>query len=137
VRAEDCPHANVLFLFRSPEAPREQPGEESASTSLERLGRCRICLHRVKRVWRDGRWSRWQLDSTAPYDLPLALGVSNPLGLSASELEAIRDLQAGVHRIEADDPIWDGLVKAGLVDAVELALGRAQLTIRGSGYRTE
>ena len=104
---------------------------------MEQFGRCRICLHRVQRAWRDGRWSRWKLDPAAPFDLPLRAGLANPLGLSASELDAIRDLQADVHRIKADDPIWKGLVEVGLADADELALGRTRLTIRGSGYRTE
>ena len=136
MRAEDCPHANVLFLFRTPEPPIEHLAEESLTAGVEAYGRCRICLHRVKRAERHGQWSLWQLDPAAPPGRSVEAGVVNPLGLSVAELDAIRDLQAGVQRLDADDPIWDGLAEVGLVDVVELALGRAQLTIRGSGYRT-
>jgi hypothetical protein len=138
VRAEDCPHANVLMLFRTRDpAPGEHLGQESESAGMDEYGRCRICLHRVKRVQGHGQWSPWRLDPTVPRDRLIEAGVVNPLGLSAAELDAIRDLQTGVHRIDGDDPIWDGLAEVGLVDKVELALGRAQLTIRGSAYRTQ
>jgi hypothetical protein len=62
--------------------------------------------------------------------------VTNPLGFSAAEVDAIRDLQAGVYRIDANDPIWDGLVEVGLVDPASLPDKRPELAIRGPGYRT-
>ena len=62
--------------------------------------------------------------------------IPNPLGLSPDELDAIRSLQTGVHRIAADDPVWEGLADVGLVDPDSLAAGAPQLTVRGLGYRT-
>jgi hypothetical protein len=40
----------------------------------------------------------------------------NPLALNAAELDALRDLKAGTNRLDADDPIWDGLEDLRLVE---------------------
>ena len=41
--------------------------------------------------------------------------VTNPLFLSASEVEAMRGLQMRPKRVNADDPVWDELQERGLV----------------------
>jgi hypothetical protein len=60
--------------------------------------------------------------------------VVNPLGLNASEIDALRELQAGMPQPDTADPIWDELVVIGLVDLRELV---PQLTPLGERYRTD
>ena len=60
--------------------------------------------------------------------------MANPLSLNAAELDVMRELQAGAHDTEPDDPIWEELAGVGLV---ELTAWRPQLTLRGWGYRTD
>jgi ribosomal protein S19E (S16A) len=61
--------------------------------------------------------------------------MANPLDLSRSELEALRELQAGVSSRGADDPIWDALEQFGLVEWREKAHARV-LTPDGRAYLT-
>jgi hypothetical protein len=56
------------------------------------------------------------------------------LRLGALELDAIRGLQAGVHDLPVDDPLWPNLVAVGLV---KLSSARPQLTRAGWRYRTD
>lgn len=60
--------------------------------------------------------------------------VANMLRLGALELDAIRGLQAGVHDLPVDDPLWLNLVAVGLV---KLSSARPQLTRAGWRYRTD
>jgi hypothetical protein len=57
------------------------------------------------------------------------------LPLNAVERDALRNLQRGWQSIETCDPIWNELVELGLVDLI--SLGKPQLTLAGSGYRTD
>jgi hypothetical protein len=59
--------------------------------------------------------------------------MANPLNLSRAELDALRDLLAGVSSLGADDPIWDGLEQFGLVESREKAHDRV-LTPAGRTY---
>ena len=61
--------------------------------------------------------------------------MENPLDLNEDELDAIRGLQAGMNRVGADDPVWDGLEELGLVD-VRTGLV-PKLTPLGERYRTD
>jgi hypothetical protein len=58
----------------------------------------------------------------------------NRLAFNAVELDAVRELQAGVEQPEPDDPTWEELRAVGLVDS---AAGRMQLTMLGQLYRTD
>jgi hypothetical protein len=58
----------------------------------------------------------------------------NPLQLGASELDAIRELQAGMPQPDPDDPIWDELASLGLVEA---ELGTPTLTPLGARYNID
>lgn len=60
--------------------------------------------------------------------------MQNPLGLNAAEVDAIRELQAGMPQHDAHDPIWDELVAVGLVD---LKGPDPLLTLLGKRYRTD
>jgi hypothetical protein len=62
--------------------------------------------------------------------------MKNPLDLSRSELEALRELQAGVSSLGVDDPVWDGLEQFGLVESREKAHERV-LTPAGRAYPTD
>ncbi len=57
----------------------------------------------------------------------------NPLSLEAGELDAIRELSAGMAP-DPDDPIWSELEAIGLVDA---SSGVPMLTLLGQRYRTD
>ena len=68
----------------------------------------------------------------------------NPLALNADEVAAIRGLKTGNLQVEADDPIWEGLVDLGLVEEREtlrgsdMALARfPTLTLAGVDYPTD
>lgn len=61
--------------------------------------------------------------------------MANPLKLSRAELDALRELKAGVKSRGPDDPIWDGLEQLGLVESREKARGRV-LTPSGVDYPT-
>jgi hypothetical protein len=65
---------------------------------------------------------------------------ANPLDLNIAELDVLRDLRAGIHRLREDDPIWDALEQLGLVELAEAPFGgsaRHMLTALGWRYRTE
>ena len=55
----------------------------------------------------------------------------NPLGLEPAELDALRELKAGM-KVEPSDPIWPELEAIGLVDTRS---GKPRLTMRGRLYR--
>jgi hypothetical protein len=64
----------------------------------------------------------------------------NPVDLTFAELDLIRDLQAGIHRVPNDDPIWDALEQLGLVrmqQAQAREPSRHGLTHVGLRYRTD
>jgi hypothetical protein len=61
--------------------------------------------------------------------------MANPGSLSEAELDALRGLQAGMHRVGSEDPIWEQLAELGLVD---LRTGLIpKLTPLGERYRTD
>jgi hypothetical protein len=60
--------------------------------------------------------------------------VVNRLDLNAAELDAIRELQAGMAQPERHDPIWDMLA---MVDLVDLASGAPTLTLLDRLYKTD
>jgi hypothetical protein len=62
--------------------------------------------------------------------------MANPLNLSAAELEALRDLKAGVNQLGADNPVWDGLEQFGLIESRETAHDRV-ITEAGRRYPAE
>ena len=55
----------------------------------------------------------------------------NPLGLEPAELDALRELKAGM-KVEPSDPIWHELEVIGLV---ETRSEKPRLTMRGRLYR--
>lgn len=59
--------------------------------------------------------------------------MTNPLGLEPAELDALRELKAGM-KVESSDPIWDELEVIGLV---ETRSGKPRLTMRGRLYRID
>ena len=59
---------------------------------------------------------------------------SNHLHLSPSELEALRNLQAGFYERPLDDPVWEKLVKLGLVALRDPPSPAVQLTPAGARY---
>jgi hypothetical protein len=59
--------------------------------------------------------------------------MENPLGLEPAELDAIRELRAGMAP-DPGDPIWPELESIGLVDA---SSGVPVLTMLGRRYRTD
>jgi hypothetical protein len=61
--------------------------------------------------------------------------MANPGGLSETELDALRGLQAGMNRVGSDDPIWEQLEQLGLVDLRTGLIPR--LTPLGRRYRTD
>jgi hypothetical protein len=61
--------------------------------------------------------------------------MANPRGLSETELDALRGLQAGMNRVGSDDPIWEQLEELGLVDLRTGLIPR--LTPLGRRYRTD
>jgi hypothetical protein len=60
--------------------------------------------------------------------------VINPLGLNSAEIDAVRELQAGMPQPRPLDPIWDELVVVGLVDLRDRV---PSLTPLGQRYRTD
>jgi hypothetical protein len=64
----------------------------------------------------------------------------DPLDLNSAELDVLRALRVGIHRVAEDDPIWDSLEEIGLVERdAQTQDGRAHhaLTLLGLAYRTE
>ena len=61
--------------------------------------------------------------------------MANTGGLSETELDALRGLQAGMNRVGSDDPIWEQLEELGLVDLRTGLVPR--LTPLGWRYRTD
>lgn len=60
----------------------------------------------------------------------------NPLNLGRSQLDALRELQAGaVSSFGPDDPVWDDLEQLGLVESRETSHLRV-LTESGRTYAT-
>jgi hypothetical protein len=57
----------------------------------------------------------------------------NPLSLEPAELDAIRELKAGMAP-DPGDPIWPDLETIGLIDTTS---GVPQLTLLGQSYRTD
>lgn len=63
--------------------------------------------------------------------------MTNPLNLSRAELDALRELQAGLaSSVGPDDPLWDALEQFGLVESREKAHKRV-LTEPGRTYTTD
>ena len=59
--------------------------------------------------------------------------MSNPLGLEPAELDALRELKAGM-TVDPSDPIWHELEVIGLV---ETGSGKPRLTMRGRLYKLD
>jgi hypothetical protein len=59
--------------------------------------------------------------------------MNNPLGLEPAELDALRELKAGM-QVDGHDPIWRELEVIGLVEARN---GQPRLTMRGRLYRID
>jgi hypothetical protein len=60
----------------------------------------------------------------------------NPLALSDAKLAAIRDLQMGLARIDADGEIWESLAALGLVQPRQANVRVWALTALGQRYST-
>jgi hypothetical protein len=58
----------------------------------------------------------------------------NPLHLNAAEIDAIRELQAGMPQPDPGDPIWDELEAVGLVEVRGAA---PELTELGQRYNLD
>ena len=61
--------------------------------------------------------------------------MENPLDLNDAELDAIRGLQAGMTRVGADDPVWEGLEELGLVDCARRSDPQAHTARRALPHR--
>ena len=75
------------------------------------------------------------------FDIPPARArapeVANSLRLGADEVAVVRALQAGVNHRAADEPVWNALRDAGLVQRKGRDVHVWTLTMRGRLYRTE
>jgi serine/threonine-protein kinase RsbW len=58
-------------------------------------------------------------------------------GIGEAEVSAIRGLQSGTNQIAAEDPVWDVLSDAGLVQRKGTGIPVWSLTMRGRLYRTD
>ena len=59
--------------------------------------------------------------------------MTNPLGLEPAELDALRELKAGM-TVDPLDPIWHELEVIGLVESRS---GKPRLTMRGRLYKVD
>jgi hypothetical protein len=82
------------------------------------------------------RARRDELDSADPTGA-VSTVVRNALHLNESELDALRDLQAGSSTLDSTDRAWAALSAAGLLELKGRVFRDWSLTMRGRLYRSD